>query len=107
MPPGSPAAYYVSYSKQLEAGETVNGFVELTGEYHSADEISNWRIQIIGPINERVLDWEGNVANRQRYDFSFTAPRTGKYTIIVSHISRNSKNLVIEIQPEGWNPLGS
>ena len=109
MPPGSASSYSLSYSRQLEAGEKVSGFTELTGEDHSGDEYSTWYFQIIGPLNKAAVDWEGNIVTRQRYDFSFTAEQTGQYTIIVRHISRYSKNLIIEIQPPGWSssPVGS
>ena len=102
MPPGAASSYYVSYGKELKAGETVDGFVELTGEHYSGDELYSWSFQIFGPAKERVHDWEGNIVTKQHHDFSFTASRAGIYTIRVSHVSRYSKNLVIEIQPPGW-----
>lgn len=107
MPPGAASYYYVSYSKQLEAGETVDGFVELTGEYHSADQMASWNFQIFDPFGGKLLDWQGNVITAQHYDFNFTASSAGTYTLRVSHVSRYSKNLVIEIRPPGWSPMGA
>lgn len=106
MPPGAASSYYVSYGKQLEAGETVDGFVELTGEYHSADEMASWNFQIFNPFGAKMYDWQGNIITAQRHDFNFTASSSGMYWLRVSHVSRYSKNLVIEIRPSGWSPPG-
>ena len=107
MPPGSVSAYTVAYSRQLEAGEVVEGFVELTGESQSADQFATWLFQVYGPANEKIQEWDGNIASKQHHDFSFTATNAGQYTIKISHISKYAKNLLIEIKPAGWAPLGS
>jgi len=107
MPPGAASAYVLSYQNQLEAGEVIDGFVELTGESQSADQFANWRFQIFGPANEILHEWEGNVFSRQHYDFNLTAENAGQYTLKISHVSRYPKNLVIEVKPPGWAALGS
>jgi hypothetical protein len=107
MPPGAGSSYAVSYQKQLEAGQEVDGFVELSGEYHSGDQFASWRFEVYGAANEKLHDWEGNILSSQHHDFSFIATKAGRYTIQVSHVSRYSKNLVIEVKPPGWAPLGS
>jgi len=106
MPVGSATSFYVFYGKNLEAGEKVEGFVEMSGEYHSQDQFATWSVQIFGPKNEELYGWEGNVASRLRHDFSFTATYPGTYTVRVSHISRFPKQMVIEIQPAGWSYAG-
>jgi hypothetical protein len=42
MPPGWISDSSVSYSKALNTGDTVSGFVELTGTYHSTDWSYTW-----------------------------------------------------------------
>ncbi len=107
MPPGAGSSYAVSYQKQLEAGQEVDGFVELSGERQGADQFASWDFQVYGAANEILLEWEGNILSTQHHDFSFTASSAGVYRIKVSHISKYSKNLVIEIKPPGWATLGS
>ena len=106
MPPGSVSAYTVSYIKQLEAGEVVEGFAELTGETHSTDQFANWEFEVFGPASERIQEWDGNIVTSQHHDFKFQATNAGNYTIKISHRSRNPKELHIEISPAGWVPLG-
>jgi hypothetical protein len=107
MPAGSVAGSSVSYIKQLNAGEQVSGFVELTGQYYSVDWSYNWHFQILGPGGESLHDWQGHWVNTPHHDFNFTASYTGRYTLRVSHASSYSKNLVIEIRPAGWGYSGS
>ena len=107
MPPGAGSAYALSYHNQLEAGQEVVGFVELSGEQQSGDQFASWLFQVYGAANELVLEWEGNILSSQHHDFSFTATKAGRYTLKVSHISKYSKNMVIEVKPPGWATLGS
>jgi len=107
MPPGSGSAYALSYFKQLEAGQVVEGLVELTGEQQSGDQFASWKFQAINAVNDIMQEWEGNISSSQSHKFSFTATMAGRYIIKISHISRYSKNLNIEVKPPGWAIMGT
>ena len=102
MPAGSIGGSEVIYSKTLKAGDKVDGFVQLTGEYHSIDWSYEWTFQIIGPGGESIHLWKGHWVNNNYHEFSFTASYAGTYKIRVYHASSYSKNLTIEIWPPGW-----
>jgi len=103
MPAGSIAGSEVLYSTVLKAGDKVDGFVQLTGEYHSIDWSYEWTFQIIGPGGEPIKPpWKGHWVNNNYHEFSFTASYAGTYKIRVYHASSYSKNLTIEIWPPGW-----
>jgi len=106
MPAGSVSGSYVSYSKALSAGDTVSGFVELTGTYYSVDWSYEWTFQVLGPGGESLQVWKGHWVNNIHHDFSFIASYAGTYKIRVSHASSYPKNLVIEIRPPGWGYSG-
>jgi len=102
MPAGSIGGSEVIYSKTLKAGDKVDGFVQLTGEYHSIDWSYEWTFQIIGPAGESIHLWKGHWVNNNYHEFNFTASYAGTYKIRVYHASSYSKNLTIEICPPGW-----
>jgi len=102
MPAGSIAGSEVLYSKALKAGDKVDGFVQLAGQYHSTDWSYEWTFQIIGPGGESIHLWKGHWVNNNYHEFSFTASYAGTYKIRVYHASSYSKNLTIEIWPPGW-----
>lgn len=106
--PGVPISttYFVVYSKSLQAGDKVDGFVQLTGQYYSADNTYEWQFQILGPGGESMHQWKGNWANDNYHQFSFTASYAGSYKLRVTHGSMYSKNLVIELSPPGWGYSG-
>ncbi len=93
--------------KQLEAGQVVEGLVELTGEQQSGDQFASWKFQVINAVNDIMQEWEGNISSSQSHKFSFTATMDGRYIIKISHISRYSKNLNIEVKPPGWAIMGT
>ena len=107
MPAGSIAGSEVLYSKALKAGDKVDGFVQLAGQYHSTDWSYEWTFQIIGPGGESIHPWKGHWVNNNYHEFSFTASYAGTYKIRVYHVSSYSKNLTIEIWPPGWGYSGS
>jgi len=107
MPPGAIGGSTVTYSKTLKAGETVDGSVQLTGQYYSVDWSYNWTFQILGPGGESIQQWPGHWVNNNYHEFSFTASYAGTYKIRVYHASSYSKNLTIEIWPPGWGYSGS
>jgi hypothetical protein len=106
MPPGAVSRSSVSYSQWLEAGEQVDGLVELTGEYHSSDWSYSWDFQVFGPGGESVHYWLGHWVNTPQHSFEFTASYAGEYKIKVSHVSFYQKNLTINIWPPGWGYSG-
>jgi len=93
----------VTYTGELERGDFVEGFVELTGVWYSYDRTFRWTFEIIGPEGRKVYYWyRGHWVKRNHRDFSFTAPLTGSYKIRVMHTSLYDKELVIEIIPKVW-----
>jgi uncharacterized repeat protein (TIGR02543 family) len=93
----------VTYTGELERGDFVEGFVELTGVWYSYDRTFRWTFEIIGPEGRKVYYWyRGHWVKRNHRDFSFTAPLTGSYKIKVAHTSLYDKELVIEIIPKVW-----
>jgi len=108
MPPGSIGGSEVLYSKALKAGDKVDGFVQLAGQYYGIDWSYEWTFQIIGPGGEPIKpSWKGHWVNNNYHEFSFTASYAGTYKIRVYHASSYSKNLTIEIWPPGWGYSGS
>jgi hypothetical protein len=107
--PGVPilTTYSVTYSKSLQAGDKVDGFVQLTGQYYSVDNTYEWQFQILGPGGESIQQWKGNWANNNYHEFNFIASYTGTYKLRVTHGSMYSKNLTIQIWPPGWGFSGS
>jgi hypothetical protein len=103
--PGVPlfTTYSVTYSKALQAGDNVSGFVQLTGQFYSIDNTYNWTFQILGPGGESIQSWTGNWSNNNYHTFAFTASYAGTYKIEISHGSAYSKNLTVNIWPPGWN----
>ena len=102
MPAGSITGSKALYSKALKAGDKVDGFVQVAGEYHSIDWSYEWTFQIIGPGGESIHLWKGHWVNNNYHEFSFTASYAGTYKIRVYHGSSYSKNPTIGIWPPGW-----
>ena len=107
MHAGAVAGSVMSYSDYLQAGETVHGYVELTGHNYGYDWSYTWTFQVLGPGGESLEDWSGHWVNNNYHDFRFTASYAGTYKIKVSHVSSWEKQLHIEIQPAGWGYSGS
>jgi hypothetical protein len=96
----------ITYSKVLNAGDRVDGFVQLSGQYVSIDWSYEWTFQVVGPGAESLQQWTGHWSNNNYHEFSFTASYAGTYKIRVYHASSYPKNLVIEIVPSGWGYSG-
>jgi len=92
----------VTYSNELERGEIIEGFVELTGEYHSQDWSFDWTFEIIDPEGRNLDFWKGHWVKKNHHDFNFRAQYGGSYKIIARHNSRYDKSLIIKIRPMGW-----
>jgi hypothetical protein len=102
MPVGYPLGTNVSYSKTLQAGELVNGTVQLTGASQPRDNIATFYFRIYAPNGSMVYDWTGNWMNNNLQYFSFTAASVGSYRIVVTHFSQYPKDLTIQISAPGW-----
>ncbi|MDO8568568.1 MAG: InlB B-repeat-containing protein [Dehalococcoidales bacterium] len=102
MPPGSMVLNTVTFTNQFKAGDRIQGFVELTGDYHQEDAIYGWNFVITGPQGIIVENWQGNVLSTQRHDFDKTLQFDGSYIMKVYDNSRWAKTLNIQIKPGGW-----
>jgi len=108
MPIGSVSTSSVSYTKRLEAGEDVRGFIRLTGKYSSVDWDHTCCFKVFDPRTNCIHKWCGEFKEGGFYhEFSFTAPYEGEYRLQVQHWSNYSRRLHIEIQPPGWGYGGS
>ncbi len=102
MSAGEISGSVISFSKVLDRGGVVEGFVELTGEYKTRDRTFRWNFEIINPEGRPVDIYRGHWVNKTHHDFSFTAVYNGTYKIKVRHNSLYDLYLVIEIRPKGW-----
>ncbi len=101
MPTGISGSAVV-YTNDLERGEIIEGFVELTGEYRGQDWSFDWTFEIIGPEGRKIDYWEGHWVKDNHHNFSFKAQYSGTYRIRVRHNSLTDKDLLIKIIPMGW-----
>jgi hypothetical protein len=93
----------VVYTNELEGGDIVEGFAELSGKFYGQDWTFRWTLEIFGPEGRKMYSWyRGHWVERNRRDFAFRAPYRGSYRIRVTHNSLYDKYLVIEIKPKGW-----
>jgi hypothetical protein len=93
----------VVYAKELESGDIVEGFAELSGKFYAQDWTFRWTLEIFGPEGRKMHSWyRGHWVERNHRDFTFRAPYRGSYKIRITHNSLYDKYLVIEIKPKGW-----
>jgi uncharacterized repeat protein (TIGR02543 family) len=102
MPTGISGSAVV-YTNDLERGETIEGFVELTGEYRGQDWSFDWTFELINPEGRKMDYWEGHWVRNNHHDFSFAVQYSGTYKLRVRHNSLYDKDLVIRIKPKGWS----
>ncbi|MFC1938542.1 hypothetical protein ACFLWM_00055 [Chloroflexota bacterium] len=93
----------VTFTNDLERGEIIEGFVELTGEYRGQDWSFDWTFEIISPEGRKIDYWEGHWVKDNHHDFMFKAQYNGTYKIRVRHNSLTDKDLLIKIEPKGWS----
>jgi hypothetical protein len=91
-----------TFSNVINSGDTIEGFVEITGEFKSYDRDFAWTFEILGPEGRRIEYKRGHWLRDNHYDFSFKAPYSGSYKIRVRHNSLHEKELLIKIRPMGW-----
>jgi hypothetical protein len=91
-----------TFSNVINGGDTIEGFVEITGDYKSYDRDFAWTFEIIAPEGRRTAYKRGHWLRDNHYDFSCKAPYSGSYKIIVRHNSLFEKELLIKIRPMGW-----
>jgi hypothetical protein len=102
MPTGISASA-VTYTNDLERGELIEGFVEISGEYRAHDWSFDWTFEIINPEGRKTDNWEGHWVRDNHHDFSFPAQYNGTYKIRVRHNSLTDKDLLIRLKPKGWS----
>ena len=103
MSPNVVTGSYVQYRRELLTGEKVEGHLQLTGEYPSADWDTTCCFWIYDPDGNEVYEWcEDFKSGGLYHGFSFTATRHGVYAIKVGHGSAYSRHLDMTISPYGW-----
>ena len=101
----------VNYTNVLNAGDNVSGWVQMVGKWElPGDWRTPWFFKALSPSGE-VLDFatiQFHIEGEDPvYNFNFTAPTQGVYTIQISHICCNPQDVHIEIQPSGWEFSGN
>jgi len=102
MEAGEISGSVVSFSKVMERGEKIQGYVELTGEYKTRDRTFRWNFEIINPEGRPEDIFRGHWVNETYHEFDLKAVYKGEYQIKIDHNSRYDLHLVIEIIPKGW-----
>ena len=102
MKAGEISGSVISFSKVLDRGEKIQGYVELTGEYKTRDRTFRWNFEIINPEGRPEDIFRGHWVNETYHEFDLKAVYKGEYQIKIDHNSRYDLHLVIEIIPKGW-----
>ena len=93
---------YMNYTKYLQAGDVIDGVVQLTGPSHSVDNTYQWQFQILGPGGESIKVLTGDFRTTSSLQFHVPVSYAGTYRIRVTHQSISTKTLSIDLTPPGW-----
>ncbi len=94
--------YYMNYTKYLQAGDTIDGVVRLTGPVNPVDNSYQWQFQILGPGGESVKAVTADFRTTTSIPFHVVASYAGTYRIRVTHQSISTRTLIIDLTPTGW-----
>ncbi len=103
MPKRDTSSVSATFTNTLEAGDVIQGFIELSGERKSQDWSFTWSAEIINPQGETIDSFRGHWVKDNHYDLNIEIEDDGEYKIVVRHNSWYDKDLLIHIQPEGWS----
>lgn len=93
---------YMNYTKYLQAGDIIDGVVQLTGPSNAVDNSYQWQFQILGPGGESIKVMTGDFRTTTSMPFHTVASYAGTYRIRVTHQSISTRNLIIDLTPPGW-----
>ena len=92
-----------TFTNTLEAGDVIEGFIEISGEYKTQDWSFDWTGEVIDPDGDTIDIFRGHWVRETRYDLNVEITTAGEYTIRIRHNSNFEKNLLLHLRPEGWN----
>jgi hypothetical protein len=92
----------MNYTKYLQAGDVIDGLVQLTGPSNAVDNSYQWQFQILGPGGESIKVLTGDFRTTTSISFHAVASYAGTYRIRITHQSISTKTLIIDLTPPGW-----
>jgi len=92
----------MNYTKYLQAGDVIDGIVQLTGPSNAIDNSYQWTFQILGPGGESIKVLTGDFRTTSSLQFHVPVSYAGTYRIRVTHQSISTRNLIIDLTPPGW-----
>ena len=92
----------MNYTKYLQAGDIIDGVVQLTGPSNAVDNSYQWQFQILGPGGESIKVLTGDFRTTTSIPFHAVVSYAGTYRIRVTHQSISTKTLMIDLTPPGW-----
>jgi hypothetical protein len=102
MPERDKHSVSATFMNTLTAGDVIQGFIELSGEFKTQDWSFDWSVEVIDPEGDTIDIFRGHWIKENHCDLNVEVRDDGQYKIIVRHNSWYDKNLLIKIQPEGW-----
>ena len=93
---------YMNYTNYLQAGDVIDGVVQLTGPSHDTDNSYQWTFQILGPGVESIKVLTGDFRTTSSLQFHVPVSYAGTYRIRVTHQSISTKTLAMDLTPSGW-----
>jgi len=93
----------VTFTNTLEAGDVIEGSVEISGEYKTQDWSFDWTGEILNPEGDTIDIFRGHWVKETIYDINVEVLTAGEYTLRIRHNSKFEKELYINIRPEGWS----
>ena len=93
---------YLNYTNYLQAGDVIDGVVQLTGPSNNIDNTYQWTFQILGLGGESIKLLTSDFRTTGSLQFHVPASYAGTYRIRVTHQSISTKTLTINLTPPGW-----
>ena len=89
----------IEFSRYLDTGEQVTGFVEWDGEW-----TWGWSLEVDDPEGNTIPDTGSGTD--LHYEFDFTASHSGEYTIRLTNLGDfYPEDGIMEICPPGWTQI--
>ncbi|AGG07094.1 cell wall-binding protein [Dehalococcoides mccartyi] len=93
---------WISWSKNLIAGQYIVINSGLTGVFNLSDSSHLWRVEVFSPDGEYIDNWFGDYWLTPEHVFAFQAQISGTYVVKISHYSSFIKDLSMTFSPGGW-----
>jgi hypothetical protein len=103
MPERDKHSVSATFINTLKAGDMIQGFIEISGEFKTQDWSFDWSVEVIDPEGDTIDIFRGHWRKENHCDLNIEVKDDGEYKIIVRHNSWYDKDLLINIQPKGWS----